>query len=348
MAAIQIATGTIIQQKEVYAITLTNKKGTIVKVFNYGAVLNKFVVTNNKGDKQDIVLGFDDLDGYLSTGYLSDYPYFGAAIGRYANRIKGGVFEVDGIWYQLATNVGNDALHGGIEGFDKKVWDIVELNGGDNPSVLLHYYSEDGEEGYPGDLAVQLLFTLTESDELILTYQADTDEATPVNLTHHSYFNLSTTRNDIEEHEHQILASNWLAQDENFVVTGEQIAVESTPYDFRTPKPIAKDWDADKGYDQSFVLDKNYGDLTLASRTTDASSGLTLAIYTTEPVVHFYTAKNLHVAHGKDGKTYGSSAGFCIETQHAPNSLNLVNYPSTILQPDSFYRQTTIYKVTVN
>ena len=347
MKAIQIPTGIFVDEKEVIAIELSNSKGTYVKLFNYGTIINKFIVKNAQGDDQDIVLGFDDIGGYLTKGYLANYAYFGAVVGRYANRIKNGEFEVDGISYQVPQNNGNDCLHGGNEGFDRKVWDIIEVTQEPNPSVTFHYYSVDGEEGFPGDLAVQLRFTLTENNELILTYQADTDEATPINLTHHSYFNLSAEEDDVKSHFHQMNASNWLAQDDNFVVTGKLIPVEGTHHDFRKGKTISEGWDEVNGYDQTYALDKTYGDLSFVSKTSSESSGLSLSVYSTEPIAHFYTAKYNQVENGKGGKSYGEFSGFCVETQHAPNSVNIPEFPSTVLQPEEIYHQTTIYKVEV-
>ncbi|RZL66224.1 MAG: galactose mutarotase [Pedobacter sp.] len=346
MKANQIPTGIFVDEKEVIAVELSNSKGTYVKLFNYGTIINKFIVKNAQGDAQDIVLGFDDFEGYISKEYMAGYAYFGAVVGRYANRIKNGEFEVDGISYQLPQNNGADCLHGGNEGFDRKVWDIIEVTQEPNPSVTFNYYSVDGEEGFPGDLAVQLRFTLTENNELILTYQADTDEATPINLTHHSYFNLSTEDN-IKSHFHYMNASNWLEQDDNFVVTGKLIPVEGSLHDFRKGKTIGDNWDEMNGYDQTYVLDKEYGDLSLASKTTDEKSGLSLLVYTTEPIAHFYTAKHNNVKNGKGGKNYGEFSGFCVETQHAPNSINIPEFPSTVLQPEEIYHQTTIYKVEV-
>lgn len=347
MKANQIHTGIFIDEKEVIAIELTNSKGTYVKLFNYGTIINKFVATNAHGEQQDIVLGFDEFEGYIGETYQANYPYFGAIIGRYANRIKNGKFAIDGLEYQLAKTNGEDCLHGGVNGFDKKVWDIIELTDSPSPSVTFQYFSLDGEEGFPGDLAVQLKFTLTDNNELILTYQADTDEATPINLTHHSYFNLSVKDDDVKRHFHQMNASNWLEQDDNYVVTGKLIPVDGSHHDFRQGKEIGERWDEINGYDQTYVLDKNYGDLTLASKTSDKSSGLTLSVYTTEPVAHFYTAKYNNVKNGKGGKYYGEFSGFCVETQHHPNGINLDGVPSTLLMPDEVYHQTTIYKVDV-
>lgn len=344
----QLPTGVFVANKEIIAVELSNAKGTYVKLFNYGTIINKFLVKNAKGEIQDIVLGFDDIEGYLSEAYLSNYPYLGAIVGRYANRIKNAEFSVAGTHYQLPRNNGNDCLHGGVNGFDKKVWDIIAVADEPSATVTFQYFSLDGEEGFPGDLAIQLKFTLTENDELVLTYTADTDEATPINLTHHSYFNLATTQEDVKLHHHQMNASNWLAQDSNFVVTGELIPVEGTHHDFRKGKAIGEGWDEENGYDQSYVLDKTYGDLTLASKTSSKESGLTLSIYTTEPVAHFYTAKYNNVENGKNGKAYQAFSGFCVETQHAPNSINIPAFPSTVLQPEEIYHQTTIYKIAVN
>lgn len=344
----QINTGHLIDGKEVIAVELINTKGSLVKIFNYGTIINQFIVTNSNGDKQDIVLGFDDFAGYISDDYLANYPYFGAIIGRYANRIKNGKFEVDSQEYQLIKNNGEDCLHGGKTGFDKKMWEIVHQTEKPNASVTFQYFSLDGEEGFPGDLAIQLTFELTNNDELILTYQADTDEATPINLTHHSYFNLSPTLEKVTDHIHQMDAAYYLEQDDNYVVTGKLIPVINTKHDFTKAKPIGKDCDKDSGYDQTYVLNKNDGELKLATITSEIKSGLSLLVYTTEPVAHFYTAKHLNVNNGKGRKKYSEFDGFCIETQHHPNAVNINGFPNTILQPEEVYTQTTIYKITLN
>ncbi len=248
----------------------------------------------------------------------------------------------------MAKNNEADCLHGGKEGFDKKIWDIVSTAESPHASVMLQYFSLDGEENFPGDLVVQLSFELTNNDELILTYQADTDEATAINLTHHSYFNLSASGDSIINHVHQMNASNYLQQDQNSVVTGQILSVEGTSHDFKKPKKIGEGWQEKSGYDQTYVLDKVYGDLTLASKTTETNSGLSLLVYSTEPVTHFYTAKYLNVKNGKLGKDYKEFDGFCIETQHHPNAINIPEFPSTVLMPEEVYTQTTIYKVTIN
>ena len=335
----QISTGKIIDGKEVYAVSLTNSRGSKVKIYNYGAIIGSFIVKNEHGEEQDIILGFDDLDGYLNEDYLADYPYLGVVIGRYSNRIKGGKFSVDGQDYQLTKS-----LHGGESGFDKKVWDILPTI---DPSLTLQYISPAGEENFPGQLTVQLTIKLSDEDELILDYHAVTDAPTPVNLTHHTYFNLATAGGNIGKHHHRMPASHYLEQDEEYIVTGTQLPVEGTLHDFLGGKPIGQDWDPAEGYDQSYVLDKPLGELGLASETTEKTSGLKLEVFTTAPIAHFYTAKYLNVSNAKGGKEYHPFDAFCIETQHAPNSVNIPGFPDTVLRPGEKYVQTTIFKLSV-
>lgn len=340
-----IKTAKFIDEKEVLAIELTNNRGTYVKIYNYGAILNKFVVTNKHGRKQDIVLGFDDIDQYTSEDYLANYPYLGAVIGRYANRIKNGRFNIDGVTYQLSQAKGGDCLHGGDVGFDRKVWDVLPTI---DPSVTLEYVSPAGEENFPGKLTVQLTFKLNDEDELILDFKATTDAPTAVNLTHHSYFNLSPSGGPVATHVHRMAASNYLEQDDNYVVTGKLVPVDGTLHDFLGYKAIGQDWDPDEGYDQTYVLDKPYGELGLASETYEAESGLKLSVYTTEPVAHFYTAKYLNAKGGKGGQDYHPYGGFCVETQHHPNAINIPEFPDTVLRPGESYKQTTVYKIEHN
>lgn len=347
MSVQQIPTGKFIDGEEVIAIELTNNKGTYVKIFNYGAIISKFMVKNAKGEMQDIVLGFDEFEQYLTPEFLENGSYLGAVVGRYANRIKDGQFTIDGETYHLAKTTGTDTLHGGVVGFDKKVWDVIEVEEEYN-SVTLQYESVDGEENFPGNLLVELTFELTDNDELILTYEAETDKPTAINLTHHGYFNLAPDGGNIKNHIQQIFAGNYLEQDSNYCVTGKLLPVKNTPLDFTSPKKIGQDWDEALGYDQTFVLDKTYGDLTLASKTIEENSGLTFSVYTTEPVAHLYTAKYLKVKNGKNGRDYDAYDGFCIETQHHPNAINIAEFPSTVLLPEDLYTQTTIYKVSLN
>ncbi|MNR11478.1 Aldose 1-epimerase precursor [compost metagenome] len=219
---------------------------------------------------------------------------------------------------------------------------------GPQSAVTLQYESLDGEENFPGNLIVDLTFELTENDELILSFEAETDQATAINLTHHGYFNLAPKGGNIKNHKLQIFGAHYLEQDDNYSVTGKLIPVKDTPHDFTELKEIGRDWNEDEGYDQTFVLDKIYGDLSLASKTIESESGLTLNVYTTEPVAHLYTAKYLDVKNGKDGRDYESYSAFCVETQHHPNGINIPEFPSTVLRPDDLYTQTTVYKVSLN
>ncbi|MGY0036118.1 aldose epimerase family protein [Pedobacter sp. NJ-S-72] len=333
----QISTGRFIDGKEIFAVELTNSLGSKVKIYNYGAIVSEFIITNAKGEKQDVILGFDDIDGYLNEDYLADYPYLGVVVGRYSNRIKDGKYSIDGVAYQMEKG-----LHGGISGFDKKVWDILPTV---DPSLTLQYISPDGEESFPGNLTLQLTFKLSDTDELILDYKAFTDAPTAINLTHHTYFNLNKNGGNIGGHQLRMPASNYLEQDADYVVTGRLTPVAGTSHDFLGGKAIGQDWDPGEGYDQSFVLDKPYGELGLACETTEATSGLKLEVYTTEPVAHFYTAKYLNTVIGKGGKSYGPFEAFCVETQHYPNSVNVPSFPTTILRPGETYLQTTIFKV---
>lgn len=335
----QISTGKFIGEKEVFAVQLTNKRGTTVKIYNYGGIISEFMITNSAGDKQDIVLGFDDIDGYLNEDYLANYPYMGVIVGRYSNRIKEGKFSIEGKDYQLTNN-----LHGGTEGFDKKVWDILPTT---DPSLTLQYISRAGEEDFPGNLTVQVTFKLTDADELVLDYRATTDATTALNLTHHTYFNLLPEGGNVRSFHHRMPASNYLEQDNDYVVTGNIIPVEGTIHDFLGPKPIGQDWDSAEGYDQSYVLDKPYGEFGMASETIEPENGLKLEIFTTEPIAHFYTAKYLNVENGKGDRDYHKFQAFCVETQHYPNSVNVPAFPTTLLLPGELYKQTTVFKVTV-
>ena len=341
----QIGTGKFVDGREIVSVELKNSKGTSVNIFNYGTIINRFEIINAKGDKQDIVLGFDKIEGYFDQDYLDNGAYLGAVIGRYANRIKDGAFNLNGKSIQVTKNSDGNLLHGGNEGFDKKIWDITEIGDEERAFVTFEYESEGDEEGFPGNLLVSLTFELTENNELILSYEAQTDGPTVINLTHHDYFNLAINGGSIANHVQQIFASNYLEQDISFAATGNLLDVQNSKHDFLKPRAIGDDWDSEEGYDQSFVLDKQYGDLTLASNTFEKESGLTLSVYTTEPVAHFYTAKYLNVEDGKMGRSYNSFEAFCIETQHHPNAVNVPQFPSTNLNPGELYTQTTIFKV---
>ena len=327
--------------QNVYLFTLCNDNGTTVNISNYGAIITAFKITTSKGKLHDIVLGFDNVPDYLSDEYLLNYPYFGSAIGRYANRIKNGEFILDGKKYVVAKNKGTDHLHGGWEGFDKKVWEVVSAS---QQQLRLRYLSVDGEEGYPGNLQVEIHFELTGDNQLIYEYFAHTDRPTIANLTHHSYFNLDGNAG-IDAHEVKINSSHTLEQDDNYVVTGQLIPVAGNRFDFRQFKRIDEDWKATVGYDQTFIIDKTAEGMDFAAEAKSQKTGLKLQVFTTEPVVHFYTGKWIPTVKGKNGNTYGPFAGFCFETHKHPNAINIAGFPNTIVRPGETYHTKTIYRV---
>jgi len=328
--------------EDIYLFTLRNAAGTEVCITNYGAIITSFKVKTKDGSFNDIVLGFDKVEDYLSENYLKQYSYFGAACGRYANRIKNGRFFIDGKEYQVSQNMGSDMLHGGYVGFDKKVWQVINFN---NSSLDLRYVSKDGEEGFPGNLETIIRFTLNENNELVYEFSAITDKATAINLTHHGYFNLNNGEGSIEKHQVKIYASKILAQDAGLVCNGEFMPVSGTLYDFRNFKPINKDWNKANGYDQCFVIDDKNGDLSLVAEAGSLESGLTLQIFSTEPTVQFYTAQGLAKMTGKNGIVYGPFSGFCLETHKHPNAINIPHFPNTVLRPGEKYYQKNVYKI---
>ncbi len=339
----QVSTGVFIGEKEVYWINLKNSNSTEVRLSNYGCILSKYIVVNKWGIQQDIVLGFDTIEEYLSEKYLASYPYFGAVIGRYANRIKNGKIKVKGKELQLSRNAGNHCLHGGTTGFDRKVWDIKETKNIPTDKVTFHYLSKNGEEGFPGNLNVDASFELKETDELVIKYSATCDSETLVNLTHHDYFNLHPDKKNVAEHSAQIIASFYLEQDDEYIPTGKFIPVQNTPYDFRNKKKIGQDWDVANGYNQSFVLDKEPDQLSFAAGFYEGNSGIALEVYSTAPIAHFYTGKYLPETFGKNNEIYNAFGTFAIELHNYPNAIT----SDTILAAGDIYRQTTIYKTSV-
>lgn len=328
--------------------TLTNANGMEVAITTYGGIVVSLTAPDRDGHYADVVLGFDDLDGYLA-----GHPYFGAIVGRYANRIAKGTFSLDGKEYTLATNDGENHLHGGDEGFDKKVWRGRGVIGGKGIHLILDYTSPAGEEGYPGTLDVMVVYTLTHDDELKIDYKATTDKATPVNVTNHSYFNLrGQGTGDILGHELMISADRFTPVDETLIPTGELRPVEGTPFDFRKPTAIGARIEADNqqleyggGYDHNFVLKREGDELALAARVHEPKTGRMMEVYTTEPGVQFYSGNFLDGSNvGKGGKVYDFRDGFCLETQHFPDSPNQPDFPSTILRPGEEYSTTTVYK----
>lgn len=332
--------------KDIYLFTLRNHKGTEVLISNYGGIITSFKVTN-KGVINDIVLGFDRMEEYLGEAYLRQYPWFGCAVGRYANRIRNAEFVLGNKKFTLSRNRGRHQLHGGKEGFDKKVWDLVALGDAPHPVLELKYYSADGEEGFPGNLETLLRFELNEGDELIHEYRASADQPTAVNLTHHSYFNLNNGQGTIHDHELRIPASRYLEQDEELVVTGNYIPIAGTTHDFRKFYRIGDGLARLEEYDQSFVVDKDEHskETMLVAQARSAASGIGLDIYSTEPIVHFYSGKWTPLVTGKNDTAYGPFSGFCLETHIHPNAINVPHFPNTILRRGETYYQKTIYKI---
>jgi aldose 1-epimerase len=329
--------------------TLRNANGMEVALTNYGGIVQKLTAPDRDGNYEDIVLGFDSV-----MEYAADSPYFGAIIGRYGNRIGAGRFTLDSREYQLATNNGKNHLHGGDKGFDKVMWQIPASSGAPD-SLTLTYRSVDGEEGYPGDLDVAVTYSLADDNELRIDYRAISSKNTPVNLTNHSYFNLAGQgHGDILEHVVEILADSFTAVDDALIPTGETCDVAGTPMDFRDPESIgARIAERDDqleyglGYDHNWVLDKGDkdGKMTLAATVYEPTTGRFMEVFTQEPGIQFYCgnflAGNLK---GKAGKTYMNRGGFCLETQHYPDSPNQPDFPSTLLAPGEEYKTTTIYK----
>lgn len=331
--------------QDVYTYTLANSSGLRARVITYGALLTHLEVPDRDGGLADVVLGFDNLEAYLS-----GHPHFGCTTGRVANRIAQGKFTLGGKDYALAINNGPNHLHGGNVGIDKRLWKAKEVENKAGPSVRFIYRSPDGEEGYPGNLDIEVTYTLTDAHELVIDYKAETDRATPVNLTNHSYFNLAGAGNGtVLDHSLQIEASRYTPTDDTQIPTGEIAPVKGTALDFTQLTPIRARIDGidgdPGGFDHNYVLNGETGKLALAARVVESRSGRILEVLTTEPGVQLYTANHLEgKITGKGGKVYPKQGGLCLETQHFPDSVNHPNFPSTILQPGEIYRQKTIYR----
>ena len=327
--------------------TLTNSHGVEVHAMNYGGIILSIRVPDRKGQVADIVLGHDALEGYTPNP-----PYLGAIVGRYANRIANGTFTLDGKAYTLPKNDGPNTLHGGTtRTFDKVVWDAEHLKG--KTGVAFTYLSKDGEEGFPGNMKVTVTYTLSEANELGIDYQATTDKASPINVSQHSYFNLKGEGNgEILDHEIMINADRFTPVDKNLIPTGELKSVKGTPFDFTTSTKIgARIEDKDEqltlghGYDHNFVINRKGPGLTLAARAYEPTTGRVLEVSTTQPGVQFYTGNFLDgTVTGKEGHVYKRRFGFCLETQHFPDSPNHPDFPTTILKPGEKFHQTTVFK----
>ena len=352
---IRIPLGSLPDGRPVTLYELTNSRGIEIRIMDFGGIVQSIRVPDRDGARGDIVLGYDDLEGYIRQNV-----HFGALIGRYGNRISRARFELDGKTYRLCANLGTDHLHGGPSGFDKVLWSASPISESGVSGLHLTHLSVDGEEGYPGNLNVEVDYRLNEENELILDYRAITDQATPLNLTHHTYFNLGSS-DDVLDHELWIDAKQFLPVSQALIPTGEFREVAQTAFDFRSPRTIGARIRRDDdqltwagGYDHTFVLPRG-GDATaedgepglpiLIARVAEPHSGRTLEVETTEPGVQFYSGNSLSSEIvGKGGRAYCPHAGFCLETQHFPDSPNRPEFPSTILRPGEEYRSRTVYR----
>jgi len=339
--------GQVPDGKAVEVYTLRNTRGMVVRAITYGAIIQAIRVPDRTGRVEDVTLGYDSL-----RGYLTDSPYFGAVVGRYANRIARGRFTLAGRTYRLAINNGPNHLHGGLKGYDKVVWDAASFQRRDTVGVKFQHTSPDGDEGYPGTLQATVIYTLTPNNELMVEYRVRTDRATPVNLSQHSYWNLAGEGSgDILQHMLTIDADRYTPVDSTLIPTGELAPVANTPFDFRAPTAIGARIDQPdpqlrygKGYDHNFVLNSNGSGLAHAVRVIEPKSGRTLDISTTEPGLQFYSGNFLDgTITGKSGHVYGHRSALVLETQHFPDSPNHPNFPTTVLKPGQEYRSQTIF-----
>lgn len=338
-----------VEGRDTRLYTLKNGHGLEVEIANFGGIITSIKAPDKNGKFEEITLGFDTLHHYVTQN-----PYFGALIGRYGNRIAKGQFTLDGQTYNLAKNNMGNHLHGGDKGFDKVVWRSKIIEENDQPALLLEYTSADGEEGYPGRLDVKVKYSLNQSNELLMDYTATTDKPTVVNLTNHAYFNLAgNAKTDILGHVLTLNANRYVPVDETLIPTGELLPVDGTPFDFTKPVPIGARIDADDeqiklggGYDHCWVLNRRRGDdLTLAARVREPNSGRILEVHTTEPGVQFYSGNFLDgTLTGIGGAVYKKRYGFCLETEHFPDSPNQPDFPSVVLRPGETYHTQTIYK----
>lgn len=332
-----------INDTTVWLFKLANANGMEVHITNYGGAITHLIVPDRQGYPGDVALGFDSLGGYLQ----SDNPYFGCLVGRYANRISKGRFVLNKKTYQLPLNNNGNTLHGGIRGFDKVIWNAKEQISDSSVSLQLHYMSKDGEQGFPGNLDATVTYALHKRNDLTITYKANTDQPTPVNLTNHTYFNLSAGNTPtIRDHILMINAIRYTDVNKLLIPTGKQLKVKNGPMDFTKPKPIGRDLDkVAGGYDHNFVIKKAYKEFNLVATLYDPGSGRLMEMYSTEPGVQFYSGNFLDGSlKGKNGRTYVKHGGLCLEAQHFPDSPNQPSFPSTILRPKRTYHQLTMYR----
>jgi aldose 1-epimerase len=335
--------------ESVQEFTLANSSGSFVKIINFGGIITQLHVPDKKGVLADVVLGFETLEPYLEKS-----PYFGAIIGRYGNRIAGARFQLNGKTYELAANNGANNLHGGPIGFDKRIWQTETFVDANGPVLKLSLFSQNGDQGFPGNLDVTVTYQFTEQNELVVDYYATTDQTTLVNLTQHSYFNLAG-KGDILQHQMQIFSDCVVAIDNVQIPLGNLMSIEGTPFDFRQSKPIGQDINQPHqqivngvGYDHTFVINQSqYKQMTLAARVSDPESGRVLEVLTEEPGVQFYSGNYLDGSLKGKGRTYQYRTGFCLEPQHYPDSPNQPQFPSVVLNPGEEYKTKTIFRFLV-
>ncbi|MGA3013908.1 MAG: aldose epimerase family protein [Bacteroidales bacterium] len=333
-----------VDNKDVFLYTLKNNNGIVVKITNYGGIVTSILIPDKNGKMGDITLGYDNLKGYQTAT-----PYFGALVGRYANRIAKGTFKLDNKVYKLAINNGNNSLHGGLKGFDKVVWDAKEINDSTGVGLILTYLSKDGEEGYPGNVSVMVTYLLDSSNKVKLTIEAQTDKPTPVNLCNHTYFNLREADTNVLGHRIMINSDYYTPVNDELIPTGEQLPVKGTPMDFKDFHSIGERIDKVKGgYDHNYMIIRKDNELSLAAVIEDPISGRKVSVFTTQPGVQFYTGNFLDgTITGKEGKVYKQHFGLCLETQHFPDSPNQPSFPNTILRPGEKFQEVTLYKFEV-
>ena len=343
--------GTTVEGIDVIKYKLSNRQGMEISIINYGGIITSWTAKDKNGVYEDIVLGYNEL-----SEYEKETPYFGAIIGRYGNRIAKGKFSIDGKEYTLAVNNGENHLHGGMKGFDKVVWDAETRSTDSSASLILTYLSKDMEEGYPGNLEVEVIYTLNNEDELSVIYKATTDKATVINLTQHSYFNLSANfNNTILNHELILNSDSYLPVDKTLIPTGEFRDVTNTPFDFRTPKTIGQQINEEDlqlkngfGYDHCWVLNEQDKGVRFVASAFEPQSRRYLEVFSDEPGIQFYSGNFLDgTLPRKNIGSYEFRSGFCLETQHFPDSPNHKNFPSVILRPEEEYNSQTIFKLSV-
>ncbi|EMI51865.1 aldose epimerase family protein [Rhodopirellula sallentina] len=328
--------------------TLENDNGVIVKITTYGGTVTSIVTPDKNGDSSDIVCGFDSLDGYFADEYKANSPYFGCLVGRYAARIKDGKFTVDGQQHQVATNDGPNHLHGGIRGFDKRVWTVEGTSQDDNSVTLtLSLASTDGEESFPGNLNVVVHYRLTNDNDVRIEYEAETDKTTPLSLTNHTYFNLNGFQDTVLDHVLQLSSDRYLVPDDTNVPVGEEATVAGTAADFNSPKRIGDAFDElPLGFEHYYAFNKPVGSLEKVAEVREPNTGRKLEVLSTEPGTLFYTGRYTSDALKREsGAQFGQFRGFCLETSKYPNGPNIQNAPNSVLKPGDQYRETTIYKL---